>query len=239
MRLIRLIRLRPMTNHVLIADDDKDLVEGLSWYLDAEGFGVTTVSDGESALEAFRAHRPNVVILDIMMPGMDGIEVCGAIRRESDAYIMMLSARDGELDKVRALNTGADDYVTKPFHVTEVVARIKAFLRRHTAQAAEPDSYRWENLNVVPRERRVTVNGVAVELTSTEFDVLAALIACPRSVFSREELVKVIWGDDFFGELRLVDNHVYHLREKLTSAGLEHCPIVTVRGVGYAFRPEV
>ena len=227
-----------MANHVLIADDDKDLVEGLSWYLDAEGFQVTTVSDGASALEAFRAHRPNVVILDIMMPGMDGIEVCEAIRRESDAYIMMLSARDGEIDKVRALNTGADDYVTKPFHVTEVVARIKAFLRRQEGKASQPDSYTWENLHVVPRERRVTVSGTPVELTGTEFDVLAALIARPRSVFSREELVKVIWGDDFFGELRLVDNHIYHLREKLANAGLEHCPITTVRGVGYAFRPE-
>lgn len=225
-------------NQILIADDDKDLIEGLNWYLEAEGFQVICVNDGDAALEAFREHRPEIVILDIMMPGRDGIEVCEAIRKESDAFIVMLSARDGEIDKVRALSQGADDYVTKPFHVTELVARIKAFLRRHKGKSSEPDSYRWKDLHVIVGERLVKVGGSVVELTSMEFNLLLALVSRPRTVFPREQLVRIIWGDDFYGELRLVDNHVYHLREKLTNAGLENCPIATVRGVGYAFRPE-
>lgn len=225
-------------NHILIADDDKDLVEGLSWYLEAEGFQVTSVYDGEAALEAFRACKPDVAILDVMMPKMDGIQVCEMIRLESDAFVMMLSARDGEIDKVRALSTGADDYVTKPFHITEVVARIKALLRRYRGEQTEPVKYQWKGLHAIIPERRVAVDGVIVDLTSMEFDLLVALMRRPKTVLSRDDLVKVIWGDDFYGELRLVDNHVYRLREKLVNAGLGNCPIVTVRGVGYAFRPE-
>jgi two-component system, OmpR family, alkaline phosphatase synthesis response regulator PhoP len=224
-------------SHVLIADDDADLVEGLRWYLEAEDFRVTTVSDGEAALEAVRKEQPDVVILDVMMPGIDGITACGIIRGESDVFIMMLSARDGELDKVRALSTGADDYLTKPFSSNELVARIHALLRRAHGQRETP-AYRWKGLNVLLEERRVLVDGAEVELTAMEFDLLAALLQRPRVVFSREQLVSAIWNDDFYGELRLVDNHVYRLREKLTKAGLENCPIVTVRGAGYAFRPE-
>lgn len=228
-------------SHILIADDDKDLVEGLSWYLEAEGFEVTTVNDGAAALDAFRSVRPDLALLDIMMPGMDGVAVCEAIRRESDAFVVMLSARDGELDKVRALTKGADDYITKPFHVTELVARIKAILRRSRTsdqREDEPNTYQWKGLRVIIDERRATVNGYPIELTSMEFNLLVALMRRPRTVFPREELVKVVWGDDFYGELRLVDNHVYRLREKLTRAGIEKCPIASVRGVGYAFRPE-
>jgi len=225
-------------SQILIADDDRDLVEGLGWYLEAEGFQVQLVYDGSQALEAFREHHPDVVILDVMMPGMDGIEACETIRKESDAYIMMLSARDGELDKVRALSIGADDYVTKPFHVTEVVARIKALLRRQRGERPEPEAIRHQNLLIVVGERRVSVGGEPVELTSMEFDLLVSLMRRPRTVFSREDLVKTVWNGDFYGELRLVDNHIYHLREKLARAGLQGSPIATVRGVGYAFRPE-
>jgi two-component system, OmpR family, response regulator MtrA len=225
-------------SHILIADDDKDLVEGLGWYLEAEGFQVTSVNDGTAALAAFRDTHPDVVILDIMMPGADGIEVCETIRRESDALIMMLSARDGEIDKVRALSTGADDYVTKPFHVSELVARVKAMLRRHRSEQQNPSSFRWRDLLLLVDERRVSVGRVIVELTSMEFDLLVALMRRPRTVIPREDLIKVIWGDDFYGEKRLVDNHVYRLREKLTKAGLAEFPVATVRGVGYAFRPE-
>ncbi|MCE5315002.1 MAG: response regulator transcription factor [Armatimonadota bacterium] len=225
-------------SHILIADDDADLVEGLRWYLEAEGFKVTSANNGKSALEAFRTEKPDVVILDIMMPEMDGVEACRAIRAESDAYVMMLSARDGEIDKVRALTTGADDYVTKPFHATEVVARIQALLRR-TRRAEQPrPNYKWNTLEVFVDERRVSVSGAPIELTAMEFDLLAAFMRRPHYVFTREKLVEIIWNDEFYGELRLVDNHVYRLREKLTAAGLENCPIATVRGVGYAFRPE-
>jgi two-component system response regulator RegX3 len=225
-----------MATHILVADDDADLVEGLRWYLEAEGFRVTMVGDGPAALAAFRAERPAVVILDVMMPGLDGISVCAEIRRESDAFIIMLSARDGEIDKVRALELGADDYVTKPFYAAELGARVKAHLRR--AAAPETSVLRWQRLEMRLDERRVTVDGVEVALSATEFTLLAALLRRPRTVFPRERLAELLWGDDFYGELRLVDNHVYRLREKLSAAGLGNPPIVTVRGVGYAFRPE-
>lgn len=220
---------------ILIADDDADLIEGLRWYLEAEGFEILTAIDGESAVEIFRNEKPNLVILDVMMPKMDGIKVCETISSESDALIMMLSARDSEIDKVRALKLGADDYVTKPFHVSELVARIQALMRRRNRGQA---SYRWGNLEVSLAEHRVSVNGSVVELTAMEFDLLALLMGHPQEVLSRERMVEMIWGGDFFGELRLVDNLVYRLREKLAAAGCADFPIVTVRGVGYVYRPE-
>ncbi|MHB9134553.1 MAG: response regulator transcription factor [Armatimonadota bacterium] len=227
-----------MPTRILVADDDRDLVEGLRWYLEAEGYQVFVADNGATALAAFRAERPEVVILDIMMPGMDGVQVCEAIRRESDAFIMMLSARDGELDKVRALNSGADDYVTKPFYASELTARIKALLRRLRKGTQETPSLRYQGLEVFIDERRVTVNGDEVTLSTMEFDLLSALMNRPRTVLSRNQLIDMLWGDEFFGEVRLVDNHVYRLREKLTTAGLDPCPIATIRGVGYAFRPD-
>jgi DNA-binding response OmpR family regulator len=190
-------------------------------------------------LELFRKERPDIVILDIMMPKMDGIKVCETISGESDAMIMMLSARDSEIDKVRALKLGADDYVTKPFHTSELVARIQALLRRKNRSQpnAFVPTYRWENLEVSLEERRVYVNSSIVDLTTMEFDLLAALMGHPQIVLPRDELVERIWGSDFYGELRLVDNLVYRLREKLTGAGCADFPITTVRGVGYAYRP--
>ena len=229
-----------MPARILIADDDVDLVEGLSWYLEAAGFQVIIAHDGRTALQMFRIEKPELVILDIMMPGMDGVQLCETIRRESDVFIIMLSARDGEIDKVRALEKGADDYVTKPFYATEIAARIKALLRRSrsTAQANE-NILRWEELAVYINERQATVNGVTVHLSTMEFDLLLALLKQPRMVFSRNQLVDIVWGNDFYGELRLVDNHIYRLREKLIAAGIAHCPIATVRGIGYAFRTEI
>lgn len=229
-----------MPAQILIADDDIDLVEGLSWYLEAANFQVLIAHDGLEALQMFRAEKPAVVILDIMMPGMDGIQLCETIRRESDVFIIMLSARDGEIDKVRALEKGADDYVTKPFYATEIAARIKALLRRSPADTkASENILRWEGLEVSINERQVTVKGATVHLSTMEFDLLVALLKRPRMVFSRNQLVDIVWGNDFYGELRLVDNHIYRLREKLIAAGIDHCPIATVRGIGYAFRPEV
>lgn len=223
---------------VLIADDDQDLMEGLRWYLEDAGFAVRVAESGTSALALFREFRPEVVILDIMMPGMDGVQVCEEIRRDSDAFILMLSARDGELDKVRALQKGADDYVTKPFYASELAARIQAHLRRTRRQRPAEEMIRWQGLEINPAEYRVQVHGAPLTLSATEFNLLMTFIRRPRVVFSREQLVPVIWGDDFYGELRLVDNHIYRLREKLIQAGLDPCPITTVRGVGYAFRPD-
>ena len=223
---------------ILIADDDTDLLEGLRWYLEAEGFQVSTVANGTEALEAFRKQRPEVVILDIMMPGLNGVQVCETIRQESDALILMLSARDGEIDKVRALTKGADDYLTKPFFSTELVARIQALLRRFQRQPESVRKLAWMELEVLLDERLVTVKGKSVQLTTMEFDLLSTLMKKPQIVFTRDQLIDRLWGEAFIAEPRLVDNFVYKLREKLTKAGMENCPIVTIRGVGYAFRPE-
>jgi two-component system response regulator MtrA len=154
-----------MTPTILIADDDAGLVEGLRWYLEDAGFTVWTVENGAAALDAFRALQPDIVILDIMMPGLDGVQVCEAIRGESNAFILMLSARDGESDKVRALGKGADDYVTKPFYATELVARLNGLLRRDPL-------HRRHGVDVQADDRQVTVNGEPVSLSSLEFDLL-------------------------------------------------------------------
>ncbi len=222
--------------HILIVDDDPELTEAVSWYLEAEGFRATRVSNGAGALEAFRSDRPDAVVLDIMMPGMDGFELCRAIRHESKVPILMLSARGGEADKVRALNIGADDYVTKPFGAMELVARVKALLRR--AGEAGGATLRFPNIEVLPQQRKVLVRGTEVNLSALEFDLLLALARRPQIVLSRDQLSDLVWGDDFSGDVRLVDSHIYRLREKLTAAGLEPSPIATVRGVGYAFRPQ-
>jgi two-component system response regulator MtrA len=221
---------------VLIVDDDPELTEAVSWYLEAEGLRALRVSDGGEAMDTFRKERPDAVILDIMMPGMDGFEVCRAIRRESQAPILMLSAREGEADKVRALNIGADDYVTKPFGAMELVARVRALLRRAGATAGA--TLQFEGLEVLPEHRKALVNGEEVHLSALEFDLLVTFARRPEIVFTREQLADLVWRDDFSGDLRLVDSHIYRLREKLTAAGLDPCPIATVRGVGYAFRPQ-
>jgi DNA-binding response OmpR family regulator len=224
---------------ILIADDNVDMIDGLSWYLEAAGFEVSSANTGREALEKFAAEKPDVVILDIMMPEIDGVTVCEMLRRDSNVYIMMLSAREGEIDKIRALDKGADDYVTKPFSAGEVVSRIKALLRRSQHAPQSTASFHWKGLQVFLDEHRVLVNGMDVTLSTLEFDLLVTLMRRPRIVFSRNQLVDLVWGDaGYDGGVRLVDNQVYRLREKLISAGLEHCPIVTIRGVGYAFRPE-
>jgi len=231
--------LAAMATRILIADDNVDMIDGLSWYLEAAGFEVISATTGRQALDRFTAEQPDVVILDIMMPEIDGVTVCETIRRESNVSIMMLSAREGEIDKIRALDKGADDYVTKPFSAGEVVSRIKALLRRSQHAPESTPSYRWKGLSVFLDEHRVQVNGTDVTLTTLEFELLATLMRRQRTVFSRNQLIDLVWGDaGYDGGMRLVDNQVYRLREKLVTAGLEHCPIVTIRGVGYAFRPE-
>jgi DNA-binding response OmpR family regulator len=228
-----------MTARILIADDNVDMLDGLTWYLEAAGFEVITAVTGREALERFAAVRPDVVILDIMMPEVDGVTVCETIRQQSNVYIMMLSARVGEIDKIRALDKGADDYVTKPFSAGEVVSRIKALLRRSQHVPQTTATFRWKGLSVYLDEHRVQVNGADVSLTMLEFELLVTLMRHPRIVFSRNQLIDAVWGDSGYeGGSRLVDNQVYRLREKLVSAGLDPCPIATIRGVGYAFRPE-
>jgi DNA-binding response OmpR family regulator len=224
------------TLHILIVDDDPKLTEAVSWYLEAEGFRATRVANGTKALETFRADKPDAIILDVMMPGMDGFELCRAIRRESKVPIMMLSAREGEADKVRALNLGADDYVTKPFGAMELVARIRALVRRAGDSAG--GYIQSPGMDIFPEQRKVLVQGSEAQLSALEFDLLLTLVRRPQVVFSRDQLADFVWGQDFSGDLRLIDSHIYRLREKLIQAGLDPCPIATVRGVGYAFRPE-
>lgn len=227
-----------MADRILVVDDDTDLIDGLRWYLEAEGFEVTAASDGESAIGIFREQRPDLVILDIMMPGTDGMKVCETISAESDVMVMMLSAKNLEIDKVRALQLGADDYVTKPFHALELVARVKALIRRKTKGQTAAPSYRWKNLQVFVDEHRVTVGDTNVELTAMQFDLLVALMGRPHVVLAREQLVEIVWGGEFYGELRLVDNLAYRMRERLAAAGCTDLPIVAIRGVGYVYRPE-
>lgn len=227
-----------MANRILVVDDDNDLIEGLRWYLEAEGYEIIATNDGESAIKIFREQKPELVILDIMMPGMDGMEVCKIISYESDTMVMMLSAKNLEIDKVRALQLGADDYVTKPFHALEFVARVKALIRRKTRGQTALPSYKWKNLDVFVEEHRVVVGNTNIDLTAMQFDLLAALMSHPNAVYTREQLVEVVWGGEFYGELRLVDNLVYRMKERLVAAGCTDIPIVAIRGIGYVYRPE-
>jgi DNA-binding response OmpR family regulator len=225
-----------MATHILIADDDRALADAVSWYLEAEGYAVSCAATGDVALQTFHSGHPDALIIDIMMPGLDGFQLCQAVRRESDIPILMLSARDGEADKVRALNLGADDYVVKPFSAMELVARIKALLRRSTRR--EPDRLRAGALEVIPTQRLAQVHGQPLALTALEFDLLSTLMRRPRVVLTRVQLADLVWGEAFSGDERLVDTHIHHLREKLAEAGVHPCPIATLRGVGYAFRPD-
>lgn len=224
-----------MAGHILIADDDEGLTKAVTWYLEAEGYRVSARYDGMAAWETFRKEGADAVIIDVMMPGMDGFQLCRSIRQHSRVPILMLSARDAEVDKVQALNLGADDYVTKPFGPMELVARIKSLLRR--SSYIEGPNLKFGNLELAQEQRQVFVNGVEVELPSLEFDLLDALVSRPQRVLSRDQLVSLVWKE-FYGDDRLVDAHIYRLRKRLIASGLDPCPIVTVRGTGYAFRPD-
>ncbi len=215
---------------ILIADDEKNIVQLTRMYLTSEGFGVETAGNGREALEKARLARPDLVLLDLMMPEMDGWEVCRRLRKESDVPIIVLTARDDDVDKVVGLELGADDYVTKPFNPRELVARVKAVLRRYNVGKAPTRVLRVGNLSVDPERHEVRVNGQLVELRPKEFDLLSTLARNPGMVFDRERLLKVAWGYDYYGDSRTVDVHVTWLREKLRGSTAR---IQTVWGVGY------
>lgn len=222
---------------LVLVDDDANLRHTLGYMLRQEGFEVVAAEDGERGLEAFRQNRPDVVLLDVMLPNVDGFEVCRRIRRESDVPILMLTARDTELDKVVGLEIGADDYLAKPFSNRELVARVKALLRR-TRPAAAPAGDRLQSAGLVldAGRHRVTLDGRDVSLKPKEFDLLAFFMAHPGQVFGREQLLASVWGYDFAGDSRTVDTHVKTLREKLGDQAERPRWIDTVRGVGYRFR---
>jgi two-component system alkaline phosphatase synthesis response regulator PhoP len=221
---------------ILVVDDEKSILDLVTAYLRQEGYDVYTAMDGPAGLKAARAFRPDLVILDIMLPGMDGLEVLTRLRRESDVYVIMLTARSEETDKIVGLSVGADDYMTKPFSPRELVARVKAALRRlrDGVGPAEATTLLFRHLRIDTGSRRVWLDGQPVDLTPTEFDLLKTLAEHRGRVLSREQLLQQVWGYDFYGEERVVDVHIGHIRQKLGDEGL----IATVRGVGYRFEDK-
>jgi DNA-binding response OmpR family regulator len=223
---------------ILVVDDEANLRHTLAYALEQQGYTVATAEDGERALERFAAVRPALVILDLMLPKLDGLEVCRRLRRESDVPILMLTARDSELDRVVGLEIGADDYLVKPFSMRELVARVRAMLRR-TRRAPEPPAaaaIEIRGLRVDVPRRRVTVGEREVTLTAKEFDLLTLLAGRPGEVLTRDQIVDAVWGLDFSGDPRTVDTHVKTLRERLGDDADRPRWIETVRGVGYRLR---
>jgi DNA-binding response OmpR family regulator len=220
----------------LIVDDEETIVELVKHYLVREGFAVEEAADGRAGLEKWQALDPAVVILDLMLPGMSGTDLCREIRKTSTVPIMMLTAKDDLIDKVVGFELGADDYVTKPFEPKELVARVKALQRRGAeAQAAPPSTLSFQDIAIDPDRREVRIKGQQVDLRPKEFDLLVALARHPGQVFSREQLLNSVWGYDFEGYSRTVDVHVQHLRDKIAAVGGPPC-IHTVWGVGYKFQ---
>ena len=221
---------------VLVVDDEPHIRTVLRGYLEADGFAVTDAADGEAALAAVRDHPPDLVLLDVMLPGIDGVEVLRQLRTFSDVYVILVTARTEEVDKLVGLGVGADDYVTKPFSPREVTARVKAVLRRDRgARPVEDGRLVFDELTVDPAAREVLVNGAPVLLSSLEFELLAALARAPGRVFSRAQLIQQVWGYDFYGDERVVDAHVRSLRARLGDDAADPRLIATVRGVGYKF----
>jgi len=220
---------------ILVIDDEPSITNLVTAYLQSEGYEYHTASDGPSGLKAALSLKPDLVVLDIMLPGMDGIEVLTQLRRESDAYVILLTARTEEIDKIIGLSIGADDYLTKPFSPRELMARIKAALRRMQAKSEQKEKSPLviNNLTIDPGSRMVTLGQVEIELTTMEFDLLYALASQPGLALSREQLLQHIWNTEYFGDLRVVDVHIGHVRQKIGEKF-----ITTIRGVGYRFEKE-
>jgi DNA-binding response OmpR family regulator len=222
-----------MSSKVLVVDDEDHIVELARIYLTREGYEVEGVGDGSQALARFGQIKPDLVVLDIMLPGADGLEICKEIRKLSQVPIIMLTARDEVTDKVVGLEVGADDYLTKPFHPQELVARAKALLRRARVEPDAPKLIRAGKLEVDLERHEVRYEQAKVQLRPKEFDLLTLLARHPGRVFQRSELLDLVWGYDFPGYTRTVDVHVQQLREKLATAGVKEPSIETVWGVGY------
>jgi DNA-binding response OmpR family regulator len=219
---------------VVVVDDERPLARLVSRYLEREGYAVHTAHDGHQALEVIGRVDPDVIVLDLMLPGIDGLEVARRVRETSDAYVVMLTARTDEVDRIVGLRVGADDYVTKPFSPNELVARVQAMLRRPRAAATTSTTVRrFGDLTIDAEAREVTLGGEPVELTRLEFDLLDTLSSQPRRVFSREQLLDRVWGSSAFRDDHVVAVHVANLRRKLGDAGGEPRFVRTVRGVGY------
>ena len=221
-----------MPETILIVDDEQHIIDLAKLYLEQEGYKTTSATDGKSALQKILHEKPNLIVLDLMLPELDGWEVCRRVRAESDVPIIMLTARSDDIDRIVGLELGADDYLTKPFNPRELVARVRAILRRTgrpTPTNAE-STVTLDNLTIHPERRLVLVAGKEVDLRMKEFDLLMTLATNPGMVFTREKLLDIVWGYDFAGETRTVDVHIAHLRHKLKGM---RPTIDTVWGVGY------
>jgi two-component system, OmpR family, alkaline phosphatase synthesis response regulator PhoP len=221
---------------ILVIDDEPSIVKLVEAYLKPEGYEVLTAVDGVSGLKAAQVFKPDLIILDVMLPGMDGIELLSRLRRESDVYVILLTARTEETDKIVGLSVGADDYVTKPFSPRELTARVKAALRRLQTGAgagSEMKVLAYRHIRIDVAGRQVTVDDKPIDLTALEFDILRALAENRGRVLTRDQLLEKVWGGEYYGETRVVDVHLGHVRQKI---GEQY--IVTVRGVGYRFEDE-
>lgn len=224
---------------VLVVDDEKIIVKGLKFSLEKEGYEVLTAYDGEEALRLFNEENPDLIVLDLMLPEVDGFEVCRRIRKSSDVPIVMLTARGDDIDKILGLELGADDYITKPFNPRELTARIKAIFRRSHAPSMDTGNMqviRLQDMQIDLFQHKVRVRDKEVELTSKEFALLSLMASHPGRVFSREKLLEHVWGYEYYGDARTVDVHIRHLREKIEPEPSTPQLILTVWGAGYKFK---
>jgi DNA-binding response OmpR family regulator len=221
-----------MPETILIVDDEQHIIDLAKLYLEQEGYKTTSATDGKAALQKILHEKPNLIVLDLMLPELDGWEVCRRVRAESDVPIIMLTARSDDIDRIVGLELGADDYLTKPFNPRELVARVRAILRRtgRPTPTNADTTISLDNLTIHPERRIVMVAGKEVDLRMKEFDLLMSLATNPGMVFTREKLLDIVWGYDFAGETRTVDVHIAHLRHKLKGM---RPTIDTVWGVGY------
>jgi two-component system response regulator VicR len=226
-----------MNEKILLVEDEKTLAKALKFSLEKEGFLVSVAYDGEEALKAASRDEPQLIILDLMLPKIDGFEVCRTIRRDSQVPIIMLTARDEDIDKILGLELGADDYMTKPFNTRELLSRIRAILRRTARHSFTGNKVvRIGDIEIDLIKHRVSVRGREVSLTSKEYALLSFLASNPGRVFSRDLLLEEIWGYEYCGDARTVDVHIRHLREKIEEFPAEPYFILTVWGTGYKFR---
>jgi DNA-binding response OmpR family regulator len=215
---------------ILVVDDEPNILELAKLYLEQEGYRVEGVSNGNDALQKLNSAKPALIVLDLMLPDIDGFEVCREIRKKSDIPILMLTARKEDVDKIVGLELGADDYLTKPFNPRELVARVKAILRRYKAGLKSGEAIEVGNLRIDPARREATIDRQPLRLRTKEFDLLATLAQNLGVVLTRDRLLEIVWETAYYGETRTIDIHINHLRDKLSGA---NASIETVRGIGY------
>ena len=221
---------------ILVVEDESTLLATLKYNLEREGFQVATAADGESALSLARQRQPDLILLDLMLPGVDGLQVCRILRQEMPAPILMLTAKVEEVDKVLGLELGADDYMTKPFSMRELIARVRALLRRSELQpAAATDLLRSGDLTIDARKREARRRDTAIPLKPKEFELLSFFLRNRARAFTREQILNEIWGYDYAGDTRTVDVHVRWLREKIEDHPAKPTRLITIRGTGYRF----